>query len=60
MWSSWSEFWDMGGRGAFVWGAYAMVMLAIAAEVLMVRARLHAARRQVVRDAIDLQRPTSE
>ena len=45
IWHSWSEFWDMGGRGAFVWGAYGAVALAVLLEVLGLRAHLIRARR---------------
>ena len=38
----------MGGRGAFVWGAYGTVGLAIVVEVLTIRARLARARRAAV------------
>jgi heme exporter protein CcmD len=37
----------MGGYGFYVWGAYGVTTLAIAIEVLGVRARLRAARKQV-------------
>jgi heme exporter protein D len=43
-WASWQEFWSMGGRGAFVWGAYGMVALAIAVEIFTLRVRLRRAR----------------
>ena len=42
-----NEFLDMGGYGFYVWGAYGVTALAIAIEVLGVRARLRAARKQV-------------
>ena len=31
-WQSWQEFWDMGGRGPYVWGSLASVALAIALD----------------------------
>jgi len=40
-----AEFVSMGGYGFYVWGSYAACALAIAAEILVVRARLAAARR---------------
>jgi heme exporter protein D len=43
-WASWHEFWAMGGSGAYVWGAYGVVALALAAEALLLRARLRRAR----------------
>jgi heme exporter protein D len=45
IWGSWQEFWSMGGRGAFVWGSYGVVALAVLIEILGVRARLARARR---------------
>ena len=32
-WSSAAEFFSMGGYGLYVWGAYAMTVVAIATEV---------------------------
>ena len=40
-----AEFLSMGGYGFYVWGSYAACALAVAAEVVLVRARLAAARR---------------
>jgi len=39
-----SEFFAMGGNGFYVWGAFGVAALLIAAEILAVRARLTAAR----------------
>jgi heme exporter protein D len=33
-WSSWSEFWAMGGYALYVWGSMGVVFAVIAAEVL--------------------------
>ena len=41
-----SDFFAMGGYGFYVWGAYGVTALAIAIELLGVRARMRAARRQ--------------
>jgi heme exporter protein D len=41
-----SNFFAMGGYGFYVWGAYGVTALAIAIELLGVRARMRAARRQ--------------
>jgi heme exporter protein D len=43
-WASWQQFWAMGGSGGYVWSAYGLVALALAAEVVMLRARLRRAR----------------
>jgi heme exporter protein D len=32
---SWSEVWQMGGHGVFVWSAYSVTLLAIAALVIV-------------------------
>lgn len=58
-WSGWSEFWSMGGRGSFVWGAYGLTLLAFIAEIAAVRMRLHRARARlrVEADAMDESRP---
>jgi heme exporter protein D len=45
IWSSWQEFWSMGGRGPFVWGAYGVFAAAILVEILLLRAHLRRARR---------------
>ena len=34
IWESWSAFWDMGGRGFFVWGSYGALLVAVVAELL--------------------------
>jgi heme exporter protein D len=39
-----AEFFYMGGYGFYVWGSYAACALAIAAEIVLVGARLAAAR----------------
>ena len=36
-WASWTEFWDMGGYGAYVWGSYAEFFLAILIEIVFLR-----------------------
>ena len=41
-----SDFLAMGGYGFYVWGAYGVTALAVALEVIGVRARARAARRQ--------------
>jgi heme exporter protein D len=41
-----TDFLAMGGYGFYVWGAYGVTVLAIVIEVISVRARLRAAKRQ--------------
>jgi heme exporter protein D len=36
---NWAEFFSMGGRGFYVWGSYGVFALAIAIEIIMLRAR---------------------
>jgi heme exporter protein D len=46
-WQSASEFFAMGGRGGFVWGAYGALAVLLLAEALFARARHRAARRAI-------------
>jgi heme exporter protein D len=55
-WASWQDFWAMGGAGGYVWGAYGLVALALAAEIVLVRARLRRARETVRRTSAWLNR----
>ena len=41
-----TEFLSMGGYGFYVWGAYGVTALAIALEIISVRARWRAAKKQ--------------
>ena len=47
IWASWSDFWAMGGYGLYVWGSYAVVALAMLAEVLGARQRQRKAIAQI-------------
>ena len=38
-WNSLSEFINMGGYGAYVWGSYLVTFVLLTAEVIMLRAR---------------------
>ena len=38
-WGSWSEFWQMGGAGFFVWGSYGLTFALIALELVLVLQR---------------------
>ncbi len=44
-WGSWTEFWQMGGAGFFVWGSYGLTFALIALELVLVLQR----RKQVVK-----------
>jgi heme exporter protein D len=37
IWSSWVDFWHMGGYGLYVWGAYAVCLVAMLAEPWLAR-----------------------
>ena len=52
-WHDASEFFAMGGRGGFVWGAYATMALLMLAETLLARWRHRAARRAIVERMAD-------
>jgi len=43
-WGGWSEFWAMGGKGFYVWGSYAVTIVAIAVEVYLLRRRAREAK----------------
>ena len=43
IWESWSAFWDMGGRGFFVWGSYGALLVAVVAELVRLRGARKAA-----------------
>jgi heme exporter protein D len=47
------DFFNMGGYGFYVWGAYVVAAAAIATEIVLVRMRRNAARRAITdyRDA---------
>lgn len=49
-WTSWSEFVEMGGYGAYVWGAYLVTLSMLAGEVISLTLR----RRNVLRFLQDL------
>lgn len=34
MWSTWGEFWAMGGYGLYVWGSYGAAFIAILIEII--------------------------
>jgi len=38
-WSSWPEFWAMGGHAFFVWMSYGALLVAIVVEALQLRVR---------------------
>ena len=46
-WNSFEEFWHMGGHGLYVWGSYAVTLVAMLTEVWLSRRRQVAARRAI-------------
>jgi len=42
-WTSWQDFWAMGGYATFVWGSYAVTAAALVAEAVWVAGRRRAA-----------------
>jgi heme exporter protein D len=48
-WSSWSDFWAMGGYGLYVWGSYGVTFTLMALELVSVRRRRQTALQNVVR-----------
>ena len=52
-WHDANEFFSMGGRGGFVWGAYGAMALLMLAETLMALRRHRAARAAIVERLAD-------
>ena len=44
---NWSEFFNMGGYGLYVWGSYGMAALVLAFNVLAARLREKSVRREL-------------
>jgi len=38
-WGSWSAFWHMGGYGLYVWGSYAVTLICVVGEILLLAHR---------------------
>jgi heme exporter protein CcmD len=51
-WHDASDFFSMGGRGGFVWGAYGVMAALLLAEALLVRRR-HRAARQAIAERLE-------
>ena len=54
-WQSASDFFAMGGRGGFVWGAYGTFALLVLVEPLLARCRPPVARRAIAERLADAQ-----
>jgi len=48
-WASWSEFWNMGGRGFFVWSAFGVTAICVLVEIVWLRRAAGQSRRRLVR-----------
>jgi heme exporter protein D len=48
-WASWSDFWNMGGRGFFVWSAFGVTAICVLAEVVWLRRSVGQSRRRLAR-----------
>ncbi|NBO88506.1 MAG: heme exporter protein CcmD [Betaproteobacteria bacterium] len=61
-WTSWAEFWAMGGYAVYVWGSFAMTAFLMAVEVWQARRQrsntLTALRRERDLLAHDAEHPT--
>jgi heme exporter protein D len=44
-WQSLEQFLSMGGRGLYVWGSYAVAVIVVVLELVLLRARTRAARK---------------
>lgn len=49
-WNSWHDFWLMGGYAIYVWGSYAVTLLLIIAEVVLLKMRRSSAVRPLRQD----------
>jgi heme exporter protein D len=48
-WSSWGDFFAMGGYATYVWGSYVVTFVIIAVEIVLVRGRARNARDKIAR-----------
>ena len=39
IWTTWGDFWAMGGHGFFVWMSYGVTVAAMAVELVLLRLR---------------------
>lgn len=56
-WASWSDFFSMGGYGAYVWGSYIVFFVCLAGEILMASARRRTLQKQL---SLTYNQPTRE
>ena len=48
-WASWSDFWNMGGYGLYVWGSYGVTAVGVLIEVILLRGAAVDTRRRLKR-----------
>lgn len=48
-WASWSDFWDMGGYGFYVWGSYSVTAASILIEIMLLKRAASDTRRRLKR-----------
>ena len=49
IWSSWSDFWNMGGAAYFVWGSYGVTALLVILELFLLRSYRRSSTRRLQR-----------
>ena len=47
IWDSWSDFFNMGGYGLYVWGSYLATFICVIGEILMVKRSARTLRQQL-------------
>jgi heme exporter protein D len=48
-WASWSDFWQMGGYGLYVWGSFGVTALGVLIEVILLKQGARDTRRRLKR-----------
>jgi heme exporter protein D len=48
-WASWSDFWNMGGRGFFVWSAFGVTAMCVLIEIVWLRRSVVQSRQRLAR-----------
>ena len=50
IWSSWTEFWAMGGYGLYVWGSFGVTALCMLVEIFWVQRAREQALNQIANE----------
>ncbi|PIV88977.1 MAG: heme exporter protein CcmD [Hydrogenophilales bacterium CG17_big_fil_post_rev_8_21_14_2_50_63_12] len=48
-WASWSDFWNMGGYGLYIWGSYGVTVAGVLIEVILLKRASAETRRSLKR-----------